>query len=88
MSERNDKAIAADGYGLAGFLLIINSLSSQVRSGQLSKPEVIEIIGKSRSFLASFPGDPKVAAFAGDSLKLAETLLSASLAQTPSEGLN
>lgn len=83
MADKNESVVAANGYGLAGFLLVINSLASDVKAGRISKPNVIEIIARSRAFLGQFPGDQNVAAFAESSLKMAEQILSASLAETP-----
>jgi hypothetical protein len=89
MVEANDDKVASNGFGLAGFLLALNSLGARVRNGEMTLTEAADIISRSRRFLVdSFPGDARVASFAENALKLAEQMLSAASAQKPSGGPN
>lgn len=86
----DDDATAAAGFGLAGFLLSLNSLGQRVRAGELKMEDAADILARSQHFLTSgmFPGDKKSAAFAGNALRLAEQMLTAATAQKPPTGAN
>lgn len=91
MDKMDDEhLVTGAGFGLAGFLLSLNSLGAQIRKGEMTASEAADIISRSRRFVDGnqFPGDPKIASFANEALKLAEQILSAASAQTPQKGPN
>lgn len=88
MADRDDNSIAADGFGVAGFALSLHSLAGDVRSGRISMGDAVDIISRSRGFLARVPSDRRTMTFAESALKDAEQMLSAALAQKPPVGPN
>jgi hypothetical protein len=88
MGDQDDYSIAANGFGLAGFALTLQSLAQGVRSGRIPMAEAVEIISRARGFLARIQGNHAATSFAQSALKDAEQMLSAALAQTPPSGPN
>jgi hypothetical protein len=84
----NPDTNAAEGFGLAGFLIARHTLGAQCQRREITGAEAASIIARSRHFLPQFPGDPKIAEFADRALGLAEQMLSTASARKPTEGLN
>lgn len=85
MEEQN---AAASGFGLAGFLIQVNTLGALVRAGILQMSTAADILTRARSATErlGLPGDAMVQKYAHLALEQAEQVLRAAAAEKPQTG--